>query len=335
MKIEDVLRDTLADMAHEEPPPPAERFLRAAAPNPGPRGMRPAARTPRGMALAAAAAVVVLATGTVVGVQGLSGERPAPAVPTGPATRPSGDVAASAEREPGGAVVVMKDGLRLADVLPKLAKASGRPLEEFERAARKGAALGLPAYANGSLEGFAFPGTYRISPGSSAEEVLASMVTRFNRTADDVHLEDAARRAGRTPREIMITASIVQAEASRAADMPKIARVIYNRLDHRPPMKLHVDSPLLYALGKYGVHATTDQLRSPSRYNTYRFPGLPPGPIGNPGRDAVEAALHPATGSWLYYVAVDPATGETRFLGSDAEYRRLLDDLVRKRNGAS
>ncbi|GAA3203995.1 endolytic transglycosylase MltG [Nonomuraea roseoviolacea] len=324
MNIEDVLRDTLADMAREEPPPPPERFLRTTLTATGPRRVRRP-----GMALAAAAAVAVLAAGTVATVRGLSEQTPAPAVSTGPLTRPSGEVTASVERGPGARVIVM-EGLRLADVLPRLARASGRPPAEFERAARNGAALGLPDYANGSLEGFAFPGTYEVAPGRSAQEILADMVQRHRSTADQLGLVEGARRLGRGPRDIMIIASIVQAEASSRQDMPKIARTIYNRLDHRPPMMLKMDSPLMYALGKYAVEASADDLRSRSRYNTYRHHGLPPGPIGNPGRDAIEAALRPAPGSWLYYVTVDPRTGATKFAGSDEEYESLLDERKRR-----
>ncbi|NUW41300.1 endolytic transglycosylase MltG [Nonomuraea rhodomycinica] len=328
MNIEDVLRDTLADMAHEEPPPPPERFLRAAA-VPGPRGGKR-----RGMALAAAAAVAVLAAGTAVAVRGLSGESPGPAVATGPMTHPEGEITASSERD-GKAVVTVQEGFRLADTLRRLARASGRPPAEFERAAKDGAALGLPDYANGSLEGFAFPGTYEVAPGRSAEQILADMVTAHRSTADQLGLVEGARRLGRDPRDIMIVASIVQAEASSWQDMPKIARTIYNRLGHRPPMKLEMDSPLMYALGKYAVAASDADLKSRSRYNTYRYHGLPPGPIGNPGRHAIEAALRPAPGSWLYYVTVDPRTGATKFARSPAEYESLLDEQKRRTRAGS
>ncbi|NUW29904.1 endolytic transglycosylase MltG [Nonomuraea sp. SMC257] len=284
---------------------------------------------PRGMALAAAAAVAVLAAGTVAGVRGLSGERPAPAVATGPMTRATGEDAASAA--PGRVTAVtVRDGYRLADVLRKLAQASGRPLAEFERAAKDGAALGLPDYAKGSLEGFASPGTYEVAPGRSAQQILADMVKQHRSTADWLGLVEGARRLGRGPRDVMIVASIVQAESSSLADMPKVARTIYNRLDHRPPMMLKMDSPLMYALGKYAVEASDDDLKSRSRYNTYRYHGLPPGPILNPGRDAIEAALRPATGSWLYYVVVDPKTGATKFAGSPAEYETLVKERKRR-----
>ncbi|MEV0201854.1 endolytic transglycosylase MltG [Nonomuraea sp. NPDC050691] len=319
MNIEDVLRDTLADMAHEEPPPAPERFLRAVAPRP--RGARR-----RGMALAAAAAVAVLAAGTGAAVRGMSGERLEPAVSTGPMTRATGEATASTEPGRADVGVIVKEGLRLADVLRKFAKASGRPLEEWERAARNVSELGLPDYANGSLEGFAFPGVYQVAPGPRPELVLAGMVNLHRGTADQLGLVEGARRLGRSPRDIMIIASIVQAESSSRQDMPKVARTIYNRLGHKPPMALNMDSPLMYALGKYSVAASREDLKSRSRYNTYRYKGLPPGPITNPGRDAIEAALRPATGSWLYYVEVDPKTGATKFAGSRAELERLLTE---------
>lgn len=178
--------------------------------------------------------------------------------------------------------------------MKQLSTATGRPLVEFERAAKDGRALGLPAYAKGALEGFAFPATYEVSPTSSPDELLAAMVTRFNRVAENSNLVDGARRVGRTPLEIMTIASIVQAESTNRRDMPKIARVIYNRLNHTPEMRLQVASPTMYAMNKFGIKASNEDLKSRSRYNTYARLGLPPGPICNPGADAIEAALKPA-----------------------------------------
>ncbi|MEO3873739.1 endolytic transglycosylase MltG [Nonomuraea sp. B12E4] len=316
MNIEDVLRDTLADMAYEEPPPPPARFLRGT-------GRRP---WPHRAALAAAAGVAVLVVGSTVTLQGMAGRQ---AVPGGP-----GEAVASTEPHRAGDRVTMKEGLWLSDTVQLLAKHTGRPVAEFARAARNGAALGLPAYAKGGPEGFLFPGTYDLSPSSSAEEILAAMVTRFKRTADDIHLEDAARRLGRTPQEIVIIASIIQAESMDKQTMPKVARVIYNRLKRKPPMRLQMDSTVLYGLGKHGIEAKLQDLKSRSKYNTYAFPGLPPGPIGNPGRDALMAALHPATGPWLQYVLVDPKTGETEFIGSSPAEMRKLHDLMESLRGS-
>ncbi|WP_433351849.1 endolytic transglycosylase MltG [Microtetraspora malaysiensis] len=308
MNIEDLLRETLSDMAHEEPPPPPGRFLHVN----GSRFRR------RGLALAAAAAVTVLAVGSTFAVQGLSSRTAAPGVPAG---QGSGETRAETQ-----IVVTVNEGLRLSMVLKKLSTATGKPLEEFERAAKDGGALGLPAYAKGRLEGFAYPATYEVSPTSSPEEILAAMVARFRSVAEDTDLVEGAKRVGRTPLEIMIIASIVQAESFDKRDMPKVARVIYNRLNHTPEMRLMMDSTLMYGLNKYGLEASHKDLQSRSPYNTYARLGLPPGPIDNPGADAIEATLNPAAGNWLWFVTTDPKKGVTKFTDSESEYFKLREE---------
>jgi UPF0755 protein len=146
-----------------------------------------------------------------------------------------------------------------------------------------------------------------------------------------VDLEGGAKALGHTPREMIIIASIIQAEAGRAEDMPKIARVIYNRLDHKPPMKLAMDSTVMYALGKYRTYATHAELETKSRYNTYMHEGLPPGPIANPGDHAIEAALNPAPGSWLFFVATDPKSSVTKFATNETQRQALLAEC--RKNG--
>jgi len=117
---------------------------------------------------------------------------------------------------------------------------------------------------------------------------------------------------------VIIMASLVQAEGGRLSDYPKIARVIYNRLAQRIPLQL--DSTVLYGLNTYGILANDQQLKSPSPYNTYKYKGLTPGPIDNPGNAAIQAVLHPAAGNWIYFVTVNPKTGETRFTSSQAQF---------------
>jgi UPF0755 protein len=314
MNIEDVLRETLSDMAHEEQPPPPGRFLRVN----GGRSRR------RGLALVAAATVAVMAVGSTLVIEGLSSRVPASKDLTG-----QGSV--EVLTQPLKKRTTLKEGLRLADLLTQLSKATGKPLKEFKRAAQDGKALGLPAYAKGRLEGFAFPSTYDFSPTSSPDEVLAAMVTRFNHVAEDVDLVDGARRVGRTPLEILTIASIIQAEAGQKRDMPKISRVIYNRLDLKPARKLEMDSTVMYGLNKYGIAATNADLKSTSPYNTYVHPGLPPGPIDNPGADAIKAALKPATGSWLWFVTTDPKKGVTKFASSESEFFKLRAEWDRNR----
>ncbi|MEV4455086.1 endolytic transglycosylase MltG [Microbispora sp. NPDC049633] len=152
------------------------------------------------------------------------------------------------------------------------------------------------------------------------------MVTRFRSVAEDTGLVEGARRLGRTPSEIMTIASIVQAESRDKRDMPKVARVVYNRLNRTPEMRLQMDSTVLYGLNKFGSRASTEDLKSRSPYNTYIRPGLPPGPICNPGADAIEAALNPAAGRWLWFVVTDPEKGVMKFADSHSEFVKLVEE---------
>ncbi|MEU4537464.1 endolytic transglycosylase MltG [Streptosporangium sp. NPDC023825] len=321
MNIEDLLRETLSDMAHEEQPPPPGRFF----PADRNRSRR------RGLALAAAAAVTVMAVGSTLVVQGLSSPAAAPKDFTG---RGSGETPAETRQGQTTLTVTtltVKEGQRLTQILKQLSTATGRPLAEFERAAKDGEALGLPAYAKGGLEGFPFPGTYEVSPTSSPDELLAATVTRFNRAAQDSDLVAGAGRVGRTPLEILTIASIVQAESTDKRDMPKIARVIHNRLNHTPEMKLSLDSTVMYGLNKFGAKVSNEDLRSRSPYNTYAHLGLPPGPICSPGADAIEAALKPAAGPWLYFVKTDREKGITKFAASESEFLKLVEEFKKNR----
>ncbi|GAB2956412.1 endolytic transglycosylase MltG [Nonomuraea fastidiosa] len=216
------------------------------------------------------------------------------------------------------------EGLRLSQTLTQLAEKTGRPLKDFKAAAKDTESLDLPKYAKGKLEGYAFPATYEFQPKSTAKQILAAMVKRFNQTAEKLDLEAGAKELGYTPHEIITIASIVQAEAGRQEDMPKIARVIYNRLSRNPPMKLSMDSTVMYALNKFGTYATGADLKTKSRYNTYEYLGLPPGPISNPGDHAIEAALNPAKGQWLFFVATDPKSQVTEFAETETEHQALV-----------
>ncbi|MGN9840203.1 endolytic transglycosylase MltG [Nonomuraea sp. H19] len=312
MNIENLLRETLNDMADEEQPPAPGRFLQV-------RERRPRRR---GLALMAASAVAALAVGSTLVVQGMSSRTP------GDVAGHQNDVPSLAPEHRPAATMTVVAGMRLSQLFKALSSLTGRPVAEFEKAAKDGTALGLPSYAKGALEGFAFPGTYELSPTMSPGEILRAMVARFGDAAEDTNLVDGARRAGRTPLEILTIASLVQAEAGKHEDMPKIARVIYNRLNRKMRLQLH--STVLYGLGKYGVSAALEDLKSPSPYNTYRRLGLPPAPIGNPGDDAIRAALKPASGPWLFYVKIDPKTGIMKFADSPGEYTKLVEEHDKK-----
>jgi len=217
-------------------------------------------------------------------------------------------------------LVTLPEGLRLEEALNRLATGAGVTVPELEAAAADAATIGLPAYAGGKLEGFIFPATYEFEPDATAAEVLTATVTRFGQAATDVSLEAGASALQISPLEAVTVASIVEAEASRAEDRPRVARVIFNRL--AAGMRLQMDSTVHYAVGTAGDVFTTDEEREiDSPYNTYRAAGLPPGPIGSPGEEAMIAALAPAAGDWRYFVTVNLDTGETRFARTPEEHQ--------------
>jgi UPF0755 protein len=229
--------------------------------------------------------------------------------------------------------VTIPEGLRVADILPILAARTKIPVTAFQAALKDTSALGLPPYAHGNPEGYLFPSTYGFGPREKPVDMLTAMVTRWKQAAQDDGLVAAASRLGKTPDELMTIASLVQAEG-RGSDMPKIARVIYNRLDG-PGDKggtnglLQIDATVNYALHRKGVVAVTtaETQNTQSPYNTYLYPGLPPGPIDAPGDAAIHAAAKPAPGPWYYYVTVNLRTGETKFTASYSQFLQYRQEL--------
>ena len=208
--------------------------------------------------------------------------------------------------------VTLPEGLTVQRTLAKLAEETGRPVEEFQAAAADPAALGLPPYANGQLEGFLFPATYDVEPETAPADILRSMVTRGVQVLDELQIPVEQRLT------VVTKASLVQAEAGSVEDMGKVARVLENRLVDG--MALQLDTTVNYANGKSGVTTTTEDRANPSPYNTYVHPGLPPGAIDNPGEEALRAVLSPTPGDWRFFVVVDPHTGDTRFAVTKDEH---------------
>lgn len=227
--------------------------------------------------------------------------------------------------------VTIPEGLRVVDIVDLLAKHTDFTKAQFQRALGNPQRLGLPAYAKGNPEGYLFPATYAFSPQAKPVDMLKQMVSRWRQAADDVDLEASAKRLGYTPHELMTVAALVEAEG-RGSDMPKIARVIYNRIENPGTAgtvgKLQIDATVNYALGRIGVaHTSNADLEVDNPYNTYRYAGLPPGPIEAPGDDALAAAAHPASGDWYYYVTVNLRTGETKFASSPEEFQRYKSEF--------
>jgi len=223
--------------------------------------------------------------------------------------------------------VTIPEGWRLSQTITWLGAKSGIPASAYAQVLKNPASLGLPGYANGKPEGYLFPATYEVLPHETALGVLKGMVQRFDQEAATVNLAAAAKQVHLSPGQVIIMASLVQAEGGRLSDYPKIARVIYNRLAQGIPLQL--DSTVLYGLNTYGILASDQQLNSPSPYNTYRHKGLTPGPIDSPGNAAIQAVLHPVSGNWLYFVTVNPKTGETLFTSSQAQFEQFRQELQR------
>jgi uncharacterized YceG family protein len=208
--------------------------------------------------------------------------------------------------------VTIPEGKRAVDVIAIIAKKTKIPLKNFQQVLAHPAQLGLPSYANGKAEGYLFPATYAIVPHETALQILQAMVQRFNLEAQHDGLVAAAKAVGLTPTQLIIEASLNQAEGGSVSDYPKIAEVIHNRL--AIGMHLQFDSTVLYGLGKYAVSATIKQTKTPGPYNTYLNAGLPAGPISNPGDAAIQGVLNPAHGNWLYFLTVP--NGKSQFSAS-------------------
>jgi UPF0755 protein len=158
------------------------------------------------------------------------------------------------------------------------------------------------------LEGYLFPDTYFFPEEAGAGDIVEAMVDEFRRTFGEEWRLRAAG-LGMEVREIVILASLIEKETGRAEERPLVSAVFHNRL--RIGMKLDCDPTILYALkleGRTVTRLLTKDLKNPSPYNTYLHRGLPPGPICNPGRPALEAALHPADEDYLYFVSRNDGT---------------------------
>jgi UPF0755 protein len=221
---------------------------------------------------------------------------------------------------PGESDLTVPEGLRAAEILTLVEDNTALAKADVTRAFDDTAALGLPPYADGDAEGYLFPATYPVTKSSTAPEVLKAMVAKFVSEADALTLEAKAHALGVSPHDVVIVASLVQAEASRPQDMPKVASVIYNRL--HDGMALELDSTLHYAIDSRGEIQTSSNLRAlDSPYNTYQHTGLPPTAIDSPGELALEAALAPADTSYRYFVTVNLRTGKTLFATSFAQHQ--------------
>ena len=230
--------------------------------------------------------------------------------------------------------VVVPEGFTMFDIARAVESAGLGPAEDFLKVAQSDTALiadlspGAP-----SLEGYLFPDTYQFSRMQTMHEMAAAMVKQFRQVAHQIGLIQSAALAqepqSSSPKIVVetdiertvIMASIVEKETSVAEERPLVASVYYNRLAKK--IALDADPSIIYAellAGAYQGALHHDDMRFNSRYNTYRYAGLPPGPIANPGKSALEAAMHPAHSDYYYFVA--DAQGHHRFARSIEEHNK-------------
>lgn len=199
----------------------------------------------------------------------------------------------------------LPEGLTLDQTLETLAESTGLPVEDFQAAVADPAAYGVTA---DSLEGWLFPATYRFEPELAATDIVRTLVDRTVESLDSAGVPLERRQ------EILTTASIIQREARLDDDFYKVSRVIANRL--ADGMLLQMDSTAQYGAGEIdrGSVSTTEGAQfDDNPWNTYVNVGLPVGPIANPGDLAIDAAMKPADGPWMYFVTWNMDTGETIF----------------------
>jgi UPF0755 protein len=216
--------------------------------------------------------------------------------------------------------VTIPEGYTAQQIYQRVYEVTGITVEDLQAAAADPAAIGLPAEAGGNVEGWLFPMTYEVEPGSSAASVLSQMVAR---TTALLTSKGVAQDQWET---VLNKASIVEREGKLDEDRPKIARALQNRLDRG--MLLQIDATVAYGAGVTGRSPNRAELDDASNlYNSYKHQGLPPTPIANPGEASIDAVITPADGPWLFWVTVNPDTGETKFAETYDEHQTYVDEL--------
>lgn len=209
----------------------------------------------------------------------------------------------------------IKEGLRASVLFGVLADSTGIPKSEFQALFTKPQEFGLSAELP-NLEGYLFPATYTFAPGSSAKELLQTMVDRMNEEIRSFGIPS------NKVHDVLTLASVIQKEARIKGDFYKVSRTFLNRIDIG--MHLQSDATVSYGVGGNTVSTSRADRANNNGYNTYLHAGLPIGPISAPGSLAIDAALHPAQGKWLYFCTINLETGETIFSETYAQHEKAV-----------
>lgn len=233
---------------------------------------------------------------------------------------PAADAAAILQRDGQGQVhyVAVNRGMRLGEALSAVSESTGISVQDLKAAAADPTDFGLPAEAP-SLEGYLAPGEYRFPVDAEPAEIFAMMIEPTMAELEEQGITDEAEQF-----RVVTIASILEAEAL-TDDYPIVAGIIENRLDpanEETGGYLQIDATVIYGLGQRQLQfSEEDKQDASNEYNTYAHRGLPPGPIGAPSTQAIDAAAHPEDNDYYYWVTTNIETGETKFAEDYAQHR--------------
>jgi UPF0755 protein len=212
------------------------------------------------------------------------------------------------------------EGYRADQVYEVIHQKTDIAVADLEAAAADAAAIGLPPEAKGDVEGWLFPATYALNPNPTAVDALSAMVSRM---VDELETLGVERKKWR---KTVILASVVEKESKLSADRPKVARVFLNR--NKAHMRWQSDATVSYGVKKFdSVFVTGQDQSDDNKWNTYMRDGYPGGAICNPGEEALNGAINPAKGKWLYFVAVNLETGETKYADDAAGHQANINEM--------
>jgi UPF0755 protein len=218
------------------------------------------------------------------------------------------------------------EGYSIKDMSKTLDQAGIVSAEEFIEKGYKEFLVAKLGYKGKSFEGYLFPDTYKFTKPMAAAQIINMMTARFE-SIFTAELKEKTKKMGLTVRELITLASIIEKETGVAEEMPLISAVFHNRL--KRGIMLQSDPTVIYGIKDFNGNITKKDLRTKTPYNTYKIKGLPPGPIANPGKEAIMAALNPADVSYLYFVSKN--NGTHVFSNTLKEHNRAVEKFQKDR----
>ena len=219
--------------------------------------------------------------------------------------------------------VTIPPGFTVKQIKTRLEETAGFNADQVAEAFADPAEYGIPGQSEESFEGWLAPDTYTVSTKQSIKDLVKTMVDTQSKRLDEAGVAPE-QRAG-----VLIKASILEKEVNLDKYYAQVARVIENRLQDNPDTHgfLQMDSTVVYGLGRSGGIPSSQDLKQDTPYNTYKHKGLPPTAIGTVGLKALQAAVKPADGKWLYFTTVNLDSGETKFALTLEEQKKNVEEL--------